>query len=991
MVSQNFTKLLYGLAFMLVSGVMMAQISGTVSDAETGEALIGANVLIKGTSTGTVTDFDGNFTIDADQGDMLVISYIGYSAQEVTVNGSNLAIALSSGEALQEVVVVGYGSQSAKEITSSVVKLDNKDFNQGAISDPSQLLQGKVAGLQVYNRGGDPNRASVIRMRGISTVGANVQPLVVVDGIIGASLDNVDPNDIESVNVLKDGSAAAIYGSRGSSGVIIVTTKKGSLNEGQLRLNYNGQFASSSPVNGISVMSASEFLAAGGTDLGNSTDWIKEVTRNGFSQIHNVSASGGAGNTTYRVSANIRDVEGILQKSGFDQFNTRVNLSTRVLNDKLKIDFNSSLTNRRQQNGFNEALRYAVTYNPTAPVYGQDSPFEFNSDQFGGYFETLGLFDSFNPKSIIEQNRNDGERKEFNYGVNLGYDIIEGLSLNFRTAKQNITYKNTEYYPVTSNFRGNATSITRKGLAKLYNNENDFNLYETYATYTGNFGGTSDLTLTGGYSYQEDQFSDQFLEIGDFPDNGLDYSNAIEWAQDLDNAGYIDANSSASPKNKIIAFFGRANYTYDNAIFVNASLRREGSTKLGEDNKWGLFPAFGIGADINRYANINNVDLLKVRFGYGVTGSLPREYGLSKPIRRIVNGSDGSVSTVLERAANPDLKWEEKHEMNLGFEFGMNRFSATLDLYNRDIRDFILERTVEASEFGVDKRFENSGEINTRGLELALNFDFIQKPSVNWNSGLVFSHYKTKLEDYIIPAEMRGNLGSPGQNDTYMIRVKVGEEIGQIWGPEYTGVSEGSPVFADVNGDGSLKTDQSQALDEDVDFTVLGSGIPDLELGWSNQVTFGAWTINAFFRGAFGHSLVNTFRAFYEPQVASQSSYNYMNTDLKVDGLGDAKFSSLYVEKADFFKLDNFTLSRRFDFDEGAIFDGINLSFIAQNPFVFTKYTGTDPEPSLVDYAPQSNGDVVDYSNPDVLTPGIDRRSNYFSARTFTLGVNVNF
>lgn len=968
-------------------------ITGTVTDAESGEPLIGANILVVGTATGTVTDFDGTFSLNVPtDSKQLELSYTGYASQVVDINGrSVINVEMSSGELLDEVVVIGYGSQKEKEITSAVTSVGADEFNRGPITDPAQLLQGKVAGLQVYNRGGNPNSQSVIRLRGISTVGANTEPLVVVDGIIGASLDNVDPNDIESISVLKDGSASAIYGSRGSSGVILVTTRSGKKNGEKVQFTYNGQVGASSAFNSVPVMDAQQFVATGGTDLGSSTNWIDEVTRTGVSNVHSLAASGGAGNTNYRISGNYRNVDGILNNSGFEQFNARLNFSTKTLNDRVTIDFNSSYTDRSSDYGFNEALRYAVLYNPTAPVLGKDSPFPFAADQYGGFFETLGLFDSFNPVSIIEQNRNQGERTEFTYGGRVGFQLTDNIEIAGRVAQQNSTLKNTEYYPTTSLFRGNATSPLRKGLAKFYDEIKSFNLYEGYGTYVNNFGST-DFRFTAGYSYQENNFNSNFLEIGDFPDGSQDFSNIVEASQDLQNAGFINANSDASPSEKIIAFFGRANLTFDNAIFVNASVRREGSTKLGADNRWGIFPAVGVGVDLNNYLAINNVDQLKLRVGYGVTGSLPTNNGLSQPIRQIVNGGDGSVSTELIRAANPDLKWEEKAELNLGVEFTMGRFNATVDVYNRDISDFILERTVDAAVFGVDRRFENSGKLNTKGAELTLGYDVVRSEKVNWRTGVVLSTYKTTLEEYVIPSETRANLGAPGQNGTNVILVAEGQEIGQIWGPVYAGVNEnGSPDFVDVNGDGMLVTGQNDALNPNADFEVLGNGIPDLEFGWSNQVAFGSWSVNAFFRGAVGHSLVNTFRAFYEPVISTQSSYNYVNTDLRVPGLTTAQFSSLYVEKADFIKLDNLTITKSFNFANSTAVDGLTISLTGQNLFIISNYTGTDPEPSLVDYGSSDNGGVVDFNNPDVLSPGIDRRYNYFSSRTFTLGVNLNF
>ncbi|HMQ48741.1 MAG TPA: SusC/RagA family TonB-linked outer membrane protein [Saprospiraceae bacterium] len=969
-------------------------ITGTVTDSNTGEPLIGANILVVGTSTGTITDFDGAYSLNVGaDATSLEISYTGYTSQTITIgNQSKIDVLLSAGQLLDEVVVVGYGSQKEKEITSSVTSVGADEFNRGPITDPAQLLQGKVAGLQVYNKGGNPNQQSVIRLRGISTVGANTEPLVVVDGIIGASLENVDPNDIENITVLKDGSAAAIYGSRGSSGVILVTTRSGKKDSGRVDFTYNGQVGVSSAFNSVPVMSADEFVATGGTDLGASTDWIDEVTRAGLSNVHSLAASGGAGNTSYRISGNYRNVEGILNNSGFDQFNARLNFTTKTLNDRVTLDFNSSFTNRNSNYGFNEALRYAVLYNPTAPVLGADSPFPFASDQYGGYFETLGLFDSFNPVSISEQNRNEGKRNEVTYGGSLSYKLTDNLSVTGRIAQQNTTLKNTEYYPTTSLFRGNAASPTRKGRADFYDEITGFKLYEAFGTYINNFGKT-DLSITAGYSYQQNNFQSNTLSLGDFPDDSKDFSNLIETSQDLQNAGLITASSDASPDERIIAFFGRANLTFDNAIFLNASVRREGSTKLGEENQWGIFPAFGVGVDLNNYLSINNVDLLKVRVGYGVTGSLPTQNGLSQEQLQVVNGADGSVSTEKIRKANPDLKWEEKAELNLGLEFAMGRFNATLDVYNRDITDFILEVAIDAAtNEGFGTQFRNAGKLNTQGLELTLGYDVLKSASSNWTTGLILSTYKTVLDEFTVPLAVRGSLGAPGQNNTNMIRVAVGEEVGQIWGPVFAGVADnGAPIFEDVNGDGIIVAGQDKALEPDADFEVLGNGIPDLELGWSNQLTFGTWSINAFFRGAFGHSLVNTFRAFYEPIISTQSSYNYVNTELRIPELTTAQFSSLYVEKADYFKLDNLTIAKSFDFGKESTFRSMTVSLTGQNLLVITNYTGSDPEPSLVDYGSADNGGDINFGSPDVLSPGIDRRYNYFSSRTFTLGVNLNF
>ena len=360
-------------------------------------------------------------------------------------------------------------------------------------------------------------------------------------------------------------------------------------------------------------------------------------------------------------------------------FNARAKLSGKILNDKLKIDFNSSLTQRDSDFGFNEALRYAVLYNPTAPVFGADAPFAFNSDQFGGYFETLGLFDSFNPVSIAEQNKNYGTRSTVNYSLDFRYTFTDELSANLSVGQQNIKTTNRQYYPTTAFFRGNAVSPFRKGRADFFTSESENKTLELFGTYNKSFSDTFTFKFTGGYSWQETDYNDYYLQLGDFPPGvDFDFSNNIEVSQDLLEAGRIIANSARNDDDRIIAFFARANATLDNAIYLNASVRREGSSRFGENEQWGLFPAAAIGADLNKYLELDNVNLLKVRLGYGVTGAIPPGVGLSQTTFNINNGSNGfgSSSTGLgSRKPNADLKWEEKREINLGFEFSTERLS----------------------------------------------------------------------------------------------------------------------------------------------------------------------------------------------------------------------------------------------------------------------------------------------------------------------------
>jgi TonB-linked SusC/RagA family outer membrane protein len=952
-------------------------VSGKVTSGDDGSTIPGVNVIEKGTSNGTVTDVDGNYSLTVTSGEsILVFSFVGFTSQEAAVGAqTSISVTLQPDvTALSEVVVVGYGTQEKKEITSAVVQVTTSEFNRGNVNDPTQLLQGKVAGLSIYNRGGNPNQSATIRLRGISTIGANTSPLIVVDGVIGASLDNIDPNDIESFNVLKDGSAAAIYGSRGSSGVILVTTKRGS--KKGTTVDYNGYIAAATIYRRQPVFSASEYVANGGNDLGSQTDWQDEVTRTGFTNVHNLSIGGGNETTQFRLAANFRDVNGILKESGFDQSNFRANMNHKALSNKLRFDFNMALTSRKSNFSFNEALRYAVLYNPTAPI-------RFDN---GNYYQAI-LFDNFNPVAILEQNVNEGKRKNINYNARVDYDLFKNFTVTANYAQQFETNLNGEYYSRNSLFRG----LNRGGLARRFTNESEFTLFEMYGTYSTTLGKVG-IDANLGYSYQEDEYQDIFIELGNFPNDELGY-HALENAGDRLSglASLVNISSARSPNNKIIAQFARVALTFGTGISFNASVRREGSSKLGENNQWGIFPAAGLGIDISKYLTINNVDLLKLRIGYGVTGSLPAESGLAQALYDY--SFNGGGSKTLNRLPNPDLKWETKSETNIGIDLSLGgKFTATVDAYTRDISDFVSVQRTQAGQSSALNFTGNSGRLVTRGIEIALSYKSFNFGALSWTPGLNLTSYESILKELTAGGQtsVRGSLGAPGQNDTNMIRLSVDSPIGEIWGPVFAGVNEadGKPIFADLNGDGVIKALPGNALAEDGDFATLGKGIPSWELGWSNQLTYKNWDLNAFFRGAFGHSLINNFRAFYEPiDPGAINSYNRITTDKAVAGLTTATYSSLYVEKADFFKLDNLSLGYNFKVGDGVL-RSMRLYVTGQNLFVITNYTGIDPEPVIADPGPSDNGGFQPTA-PDVLAPGIDRRNSYFTQRTFTFGVQI--
>ncbi|MCE2996254.1 MAG: SusC/RagA family TonB-linked outer membrane protein [Cyclobacteriaceae bacterium] len=950
-------------------------LKGTVSLSTDNVHLAGVSVLEKGTSNSTLTDVNGEFLISVSPNSVLVFSLQGFVTQELNISNeaSTVNILLVKDFDLLDELQVGYTTYAPSKITGAVAALSNSEFNQGNIYSVADLFQGKMAGLSIYNRGGDPNQQANIRIRGISTLESGSMPLIVIDGVLGATLDNVDPNDIESVSILKDASATSIYGMRGAAGVILITTKSANSKTGSIAIAYNGSLSASEVMKTQPSLSASEYVAAGGNDIGSVTNWQQEVTRVGLSSFHGISISGGNEQTTFRVSTNFRNVNGILRSSDFDQVNTRARLTHVALSNRLRLDMNISMTNRNSNFSFIEALRYAVLYNPTAPI-------KFNS---GDYFQAI-LFDNYNPVAILEQNVNEGIRRSLNYNARISYNLLKNLEVSVHYASQFENVLSGEYYSRNSLFRG----YYRGGLARRYTADRNFTLMETYLNYQKHFASV-DLAATAGYSFQQDEEQDVYLSMGNFPNDQLGY-NALENAGDLlsGNPNLLSIRSNRTPVNKLVALFSRISLSFNNSMVVNLTVRREGSNKLGVNNHYGLFYSVGLGMDLNRYLKISNIDNLKFRLGYGTSGSLPSQSGLSKDLYNYSFPNGGTIQWT--RNGNPDLKWQENTEINLGMDANFrNGVSMTVDYYSRNVTDLILQVN-NPVVFPSGTRYENAASLHTSGVEVNVRYKPINFGRLTWTTGLVAAFSKTTLESYVVNKEMRSFSGPPCGCSTQFIKTEVGKEIGEIWGPVFDGVNpNGTPRFKDVNGDGIDKSLASYALAADGDFQVLGSGLPSTELGWTNQLIFRNWSLNAFFRGAFGHSLMNDFRLAYEPENAgSLNSYNRIKSTKAVTGLSTNGYSSLYVEKADFLKLDNISFSYLIKRNATSQIRNLKFSFTVQNAFVITNYSGVDPEPVLEDRGSTDNGGFRQ-NTADVLAPGIDRRQNYFPARTFSVGILI--
>ena len=964
------------LVLMFISGMSYAlaqsAVTGTVTD-ENGEGIPGANIVIKGTSNGTITDMNGDFALNASSDDVLVVTYVGYSTIEIAV-GSQSEINISLAEdiaALDEIVVTGYGTQERKEITSAVTSLNEEDFNKGLVSNPMGLLEGKVAGLSITKPGGDPNGGFTLRLRGISTVGANASPLVVIDGVIGGNLDLVDPNDIESMDVIKDGAAAAIYGTRGSSGVILVTTKKGVA--GTTKVEYNVSTSVDQVANTISVMSAEEYRALpGAVDFGATTDWLDLVTRDGVSQTHNLSVSGGTQSTTYRVAVNYREREGILLGTGNNNLNTALNLSQKAMDGKVTFDVGISYTNKDASYGFgNEGFRYALMSNPTMPVYDPNSI-------YGGYHERT-IFDYYNPVSIVEQNINEGNDNIFLGSLKASLDlssIAEGLNASLAYTRQITDVERGQYYKKTARFRGS----DRNGLAVTDNQQFTFDLLEGTLGYTGQAGDLGINALVG-YSYQEFFNEGYHGEGGDFLTDAFSYHN-LGAAADFNNG--LGSVWSWANSNKLIAGLARVNLNYDDTYFLNASFRYEGSSRFGANNKWAAFYGVGGGVSLHNLLDTDAIDNLKVRVSYGQTGNEPGSSYISLqrfgPAGNFYYNGAYTSSYGPTSNANPDLAWEIATHLNVGVDFAFvnSRLFGSLEYFTRETKDQLLSVNVPVPPNLVGQTLLNIGTTRNAGFEANVNFNVSNSSNFDWTTGIVFGTSTSELMSWTKGdlsfsggVLYRAAMGSPGQSGVSLVRVVEGETLGQIWGPRYEGINaDGTFKFADLDGDGSY-------CDCDDDREVIGNGLPDFTLGWTNTFNIGNLDISMFWNGEFGHDLFNSYRGFYEnagPTVVG--NWNVVNTSYFNQDLTAAAANSSHVEDATYFELNNITVGYNLK-DVTKFMNNLRVYVSAQRPIMLTGYEGIDPVSRWTDFG------------GDPLTQGIERRETYFRARTFTLGLNI--
>lgn len=950
-------------------------VSGSVTDSADGMPLPGVNVIWKGTSTGAVTDFDGKYSIDVDETATLIFSYVGYLSQEVNASGNDTIDVQLVADIIQlnEVIVVGYGSQAKKTITTSVASVKVEDFNHGNINSPMQLLQGKVSGLSIAKAGSDPNGKFSIRLRGISTLGANSSPLIVIDGLVGGSLESVDPNDIASFDILKDGGAAAIYGTRGSSGVILITTKKGKPNSSEF--SYNTYLSIESTARSTEVADAALFSSlpnvTSSNIFGADTDWLNAISQSAIGQVHSISSSGGTENTSYRASVNYRDIEGVQKNTGFNQLNGRIFIDHRTLNNKLRLSGFLSANLRNENRGFREAFRYATIYNPTVPIRNPD----------GSFFETGG-FDTFNPVALIEQNSNERESNNISGGMKLELELLEGLKIAGYYGIQSDNIDGNEKYSKNALYRGaGRNGLIRKFDQKLVTKQADFTV-----TYDKDLNEDLNIGVLFGTSYQQFDAFGSNITTGDFVSD--DILDNIGFSGDIANG--LATVSSFKRRSKLFAVFARVNLNLSDTYFLSATIRPEGHDRFGENNKWGTFGSISAGVNITNLVDdkFGPFNYLKFRASWGLTGNIP-DLGLIAPAQATIGASGNAFDNGAFIAAfapssnpNPDLQWEEKTELDFGLDFALlnNKLTGTIDYYTRTTSNLLRNQAVPVPPNLFSTTLINVGEIENSGFELSLEYRAEFKNGLKWTPGFNLATFKNKLKALERDDRQRiASLGSPGLGSATPILVEPGRAIGDIF----------VPIFNGINPDGTwnVSTDVN-------DFVVVGNGLPDFSLNIVNTFNYKNWDLNFLLRGVFGHSLVNASRTFYEqPNIAPTYNVLTSSTRSEIAGLtvNESRLSSFYVEKADFLKLDNITLGYTFkDFGKDFGIESFRFYLSGQNLFTITGYEGVDPEVRFSDPGQAGNGDF-NTSTPDPLAPGIDRRNTWFTTSTFTLGLNVNF
>ena len=950
-------------------------INGHVKD-DTGEDIIGASVIVKGTQNGTVTDFDGNFQLKCEPGVTLVISFIGFTPQEVKA-ANQMEITLKEDVAqLNEVVVVGYGSLAKKEISSSVVQVNKDQFNQGAASDPMALIAGKVTGLNVAATAeANPNSMTDIQVRGAGSLTASNGPLIVIDGIAGGDLRNIATQDVESITVLKDAGSAAIYGTRGANGVILVTTKKGSGTAGVTNVTYDSYIALNVAKPHPEILSTEEFRRSRrGQDYGGDTDWWDEITRPmSYNLNQYVSIDSSTKNGYFGLSVNYKKGNGLDIVSAREEYGGRFVGEQRVLNNR--VQFNASLSGRKVHEdwGNNGLFDTALTMNPTIPVKNPD----------GTYYQPNSPTDIHNPVNDLKENISQGDRIYLLGNADVKLNILQMEQHNLNTslsyALQYNDLKNNFYTPSTSSesFWNGYAGRANVNYQKWWTNR-----LEWLVNYTLTIS-EHQLKAVLGYSWERSKWEQSGNENKDFVYDSMGWYGIGNGTALQEGKANLWGGSSEST---LIGFFGRLNYNYRDMLFASASMRREGSTKFGANTKWGNFPSASLAWEITQTPFAQSLQTtfqsLKPRISYGVTGrsdfdayrslSTYSSYGAYLIDGEWINGYAPSLN------ANPDLAWEKSTAFNIGLDFvALNsRLRGSVEYFDRRSQDLLYNYTAPQPPFIYSTILVNVGTTKNTGIEVSLEYDVLAKTALRWTTGVNWSMGETKLMKLSSDVYQMAYLDlyqkpGPGSSE-YFFRVEEGGKIGQFYGYEHAGIDEnGLLLIYDNEGN---KVNASQA---DPSYKRnIGNGAPRHFLSWSNSFKYKSWDLSMLFRSALGYQIFNMRK--YGMGLQGAGTDNVLRTaytkysDVQSSG---GIISSYFLEDGDYLKLDNVTVGYSFTPRKREIIESLRVYLTAKNLFTLTGYEGNDP--SIV----TSTG----------ITPGIDTNSAYPQAVQLSLGVSLRF
>ena len=957
----------------------LLKVSGTVTD-PTGEVLIGVSVSVKDDQKhGTATDMDGNYTLsDIAPDATLVFSYVGFQAVEETVKGRNRidVIMHEDGELLDEVVVVGYGSLSRKEVSSSIVQVNRDDFQKGAMNSPMEMLTGKVAGLNVSSTASaNPNAGADLQVRGATSLSAGNGPLIVIDGVAGGDIRTLAPQDIESMSVLKDAASAAIYGTRGANGVILITTKKGTGEPGLPVITYDSYGALAFAKDKPEVLSPYEWrLARRGNDYGASTDWYDLITRkssystNQYLAIDGSLANGGY----YTASINWKKANGLDIVSGREEYGGRAAVSANALDKHLRITASINARKVKEDWGDDGMFDTALGMNPTIPVYNAD----------GTYYQPTSPTDIKNPVQQLKVNTSQGNRTYLLGTADIKYDIWHNDHHNVSTTlsySHNYNDLKSDYYtPTTSgeSYWGGYAGRASMQYQKWWTNRLEW---------IGNYGfqsGDHDVKVVGGYSFERSDWEQMFMQNNNFTFdkplwNGI---GSGSWLGDGKAQMYGGKSQST-----LVGFFGRVNYSWRGMIIGSASIRHEGSTKFGADRKWGSFPAASIAWEMAKAPflidYVETVQSLKPRISYGVTGRSDFDAYTSLATYS-PNGTyliDGEWVTGYRPSnnANPDLGWEKLSSANYGVDFMFfNRLYGSIEYFDRRSQDLLYNYTAPQPPYVYPEILVNVGTTKNTGIEIALTADVVANRPVTWTTGINYSYGTTKLtklSNSVYQASYLDLYQKPGVGTSeYFFRVEEGGKIGQFYGYEYAGVDENHNMLV-YTADGEKVTAASA---DPKDKRYIGNGAPRHFLTWNNTVKWRGFDLSLMFNGAFGFQIFN-MRKYVMGLRGSGSDNVLRSTYLKDRDVwsGGGVISSYFLESGDYFKLENVTLGYTVPLKNRRLLDTLRFYIAAQNLFTLTSYTGTDPS------AVTSTG----------ITPGIDVTSAYPTATQLTLGVTIRF